>query len=248
MSKYLIALALLGVLAIPIMHAESVQPPIAQTFPSIPKWMIGVTIRICTFDSDNAPKSVASGVVVEMPEGMKKDGYTFFLCAGHTLLDETLTKPKARIIVEIRSGTSRTATEAKIVCYDPRLDVGLIVIKGESPRGARLFDCPIEPGDPVMAIGFPMGMGPSMSMGFLGNRTSSENLQEGWWLASSTVYLGNSGGPIFDANRQQLIGITTAFIQHPSLGAPAGNGTLMASIPAILKFLERNKDKISKLK
>ena len=72
-------------------------------------------------------------------------------------------------------------------------------------------------GEPVCAIGAMMGNTPwNCSMGYFSGRGTLEPANT-LWQASSIVYMGNSGGPLFDTHTWSIVGIVVQ-AHGPSVG------------------------------
>jgi S1-C subfamily serine protease len=87
----------------------------------------------------------------------------------------------------------------------------------------------LKPGDEVVAVGFPFGIGPSVSAGVvsgLGRSLRSpkgENMLSGLIQFDAAVNSGNSGGPLITLDGE-LVGIVTAILNPTRAGTFIGIG------------------------
>ena len=116
-----------------------------------------------------------------------------------------------------------TKLKAEIVGKDPKLDLAILRVKPtpERPLKAVPFgdSDKMRPGDWVMAIGNPFGLGGSVSAGIVSAR--GRNIESGpydnYIQTDAAINKGNSGGPLFNMNGE-VIGINTAILS-PSGGS-----------------------------
>lgn len=124
-----------------------------------------------------------------------------------------------RLRITFADGTS---AEAQVVQADPAIDIALlqpstlpeVVVPAVLGGGVRI-------GDPVYALGNPLGLGGSFSAGVLSGLDRTLPLPDGSELAGlmqfdAAVNPGSSGGPLVDRNGQ-VVGIVTA------IANPTGN-------------------------
>ena len=115
--------------------------------------------------------------------------------------------------VKIQLGENDDFTPAEIIGRDPELDVALLSIKvntkltpialGDSDR--------IEVGEPVLAIGNPLGYGHSVTHGILSakERKAPELRLAKYLQTDASINPGNSGGPLINM-KGEVIGINNA--------------------------------------
>jgi serine protease Do len=106
---------------------------------------------------------------------------------------------------------------AVVAAQDAWLDVALLRLQGA--RGlpaATLGSSDATPvGAPVLVIGNPFGIGPSVSRGILSakGRSVDQTPAEIYLQTDAAVNPGNSGGPLLDAGGR-VIGVTAAVMEH----------------------------------
>ena len=136
---------------------------------------------------------------------------------GEILTNNHVVEGAERIEVSL-FGNERQRYRAVLVGRDPRTDSALIRL--ESPPAnlhpATLGDSSaLEPGDWVMAIGSPFGLGHSATVGIVSFPRRPVQAEEGRWQdliqSDASINLGNSGGPLFNV-RGEVVGINVAMI------------------------------------
>ena len=169
-------------------------------------------------------QAVGSGAIIS------KDGYiiTNHHVAGHA----------ARLICTL---WNREEIEAELVGTDPLTDISVIKLKPEKPRefepAAFGDSAKIEVGDSVLAMGSPMALSQSVTLGIISNgemvmprmfgsmgrmRLDGEDVGSlvRWIGHDAAIYGGNSGGPLVNL-RGEIIGINE--IRFGLSGAIPGN-------------------------
>jgi len=100
----------------------------------------------------------------------------------------------------------------------------------------------LEVGDPVVAIGNPMGLDGTMTIGIVSQigRTIRESLAGSFPIAniiqtSVAINPGNSGGPLFNY-QGEVVGVTTAIIENSeSLGFAIPSNTILKEICSLIE-------------
>ncbi len=114
---------------------------------------------------------------------------------------------------------------AKVIGSDPKTDVAVLKIEGEDLPTLTLADSDrLRVGDVVFAVGNPLGVGQTVTMGIVSAKGRSqlgilENVKgyEDFIQTDAAINMGNSGGALVDA-RGRLVGINSAIIS-PSRGS-----------------------------
>jgi serine protease Do len=108
-----------------------------------------------------------------------------------------------------------TRLKAEIVGKDSKVDLAVLRVKSDKPlKAVRFGDSDaLRPGDWVMAIGNPFGLGGSVTAGIVSAR--GRNIESGpydnYIQTDASINKGNSGGPLFNMNGE-VIGINTAIL------------------------------------
>ncbi len=124
--------------------------------------------------------------------------------------------------------------KAEIVGKDTKIDLAVLRLKPEKPLKAVPFgDSEVmRPGDWVMAIGNPFGLGGSVSAGIVSAR--GRNIESGpydnYIQTDAAINKGNSGGPLFNM-KGEVIGINTAILSPT--GGSVGIGFAVPSANAL---------------
>jgi serine protease Do len=116
--------------------------------------------------------------------------------------------------VELDDGRSFPAA---VIARDALLDIALLKLSGarDLPVATLGESGKVRVGDPVIAMGNPFGLGPSVRRGILSAR--AREVDEGppgqFLQTDAAVNPGDSGGPLLDAEGR-VIGIDTAIVEH----------------------------------
>ncbi|MCB9752082.1 MAG: trypsin-like peptidase domain-containing protein [Myxococcales bacterium] len=178
----------------------------------------------------------------EAPRTIRGIGSGMIVSArGQVLTNQHAVAEATAVDIEL---ANRTRARARVVYADPLLDLALLEL--ESPAEHMT---PVvfrarqpQPGEWVMAVGQPYGLGNTVTVGVIsGLGRDHDDLgrpgglaRDGFWSFIQTdtpVNTGNSGGPLVDVHGE-VVGLTTAVLQD-------GQGLAFA-IPAEMarKFLE----------
>jgi serine protease Do len=162
-------------------------------------------------------QSVGSGVIVS------SDGYV--LTNSHVVQGAN----------EVRvSLPDRRELKAKIIGQDPKTDIALLRIPGDGFPVAQFGDSSrVRVGDFALAIGDPLGLGQTVTMGIISARGRG-NVgivdYEDFIQTDAAINPGNSGGALINVEGQ-LIGINTAIATS---GGGRGNQGIGFAVPANL--------------
>ena len=108
---------------------------------------------------------------------------------------------------------------AKVIGTDPKTDIAVIKIEAEGLPTLTLADSDkLRVGDIVFAVGNPLGVGQTVTMGIVSAKGRSqlgllENGYESFIQTDASINLGNSGGALVDA-KGRLVGINSAIISN----------------------------------
>jgi S1-C subfamily serine protease len=160
---------------------------------------------------------------------------------GQVLTNEHVVANATEVEIEL---ASLTRLSASIIYADPLLDLALLDVEGLAERVEPIeFETrPAVPGQWVMAVGQPFGLGHTVTVGVIsGLERDYVDLgrppglrDDGIWSfiqTDASINIGNSGGPLVDADGR-VVGITTA--------VRADGQGLAFAIPAAMarRFLE----------
>ncbi len=122
-----------------------------------------------------------------------------------------------RLSVTFHDGTE---SDAVVVGLHPANDLAVIRAKkipDDLPAATMGAAGRLRPGDEVVAVGFPFGIGPSVSAGVVSGLNRSlrspkgENMLSGLIQFDAAANSGNSGGPLINMEGE-LVGIVTAIL------------------------------------
>lgn len=112
---------------------------------------------------------------------------------------------------------------AKVIGADPKTDIAVIKVEAEKLPVLTLADSDsIRVGDVVFAVGNPLGVGQTVTMGIVSAKGRSVGIleevagYESFIQTDAAINMGNSGGALVDA-KGRLIGINSAILS-PSRG------------------------------
>jgi len=152
-------------------------------------------------------------VMVSSPNGL---GSGFFISsAGHLITNFHVIEGETRIAVTVFRRVDREFKREKfenvtIVATNPFLDLALLRVElPETYRPVIVYlddEDHLRDGDPVFAIGSPLGLERSVSQGIVSRRNRAEG---GLTYIQTTAQInpGNSGGPLFNTHGQ-VVGVT----------------------------------------
>ena len=165
------------------------------------------------------------GSAVLLPGELSAEGWrTRALTAWHVVRDIRLGLGEDALIPVMIYSEDGSAREekARVLCKDVEMDIALLEITSTNARlpearlasRERLRD--IEVFEPIYAVGCPLGNDPIPTHGQL---SDSHHEVDGTnhWMISAPTYIGNSGGGIFHADSDELIGIFSKIYTHGTL-------------------------------
>ncbi|HEY5078559.1 MAG TPA: Do family serine endopeptidase [Opitutaceae bacterium] len=173
---------------------EAVNPLIKQFFGDVP-------------ERDEKEVGLGSGVIVS------SDG--FILTNNHVVENAD------ELTVEFADGGK---FPAKVVGADPKTDIAVIKIEAKGLPAVTFADSDkLRVGDVVFAVGNPLGVGETVTMGIISAKGRSglgilDDVKgyENYIQTDAAINMGNSGGALVDA-KGRLIGINSAIVS-PSRG------------------------------
>jgi len=112
--------------------------------------------------------------------------------------------------------------DAEVIGIDPVLDIAVLRVPALDIYSGELELAPpdaVTVGQPAYAIGYPLGIGKSISAGIVSGLERTVPLNTSSWLSpyiqtDASTSAGNSGGPLLDACGR-VIGVVTLHVQAP---------------------------------
>jgi serine protease Do len=118
-----------------------------------------------------------------------------------------------------------TRAPGRVFATAPRVDLALVKVDVRHPlMVVRWADSDkVQVGDPVFAIGNPLGIGISVTSGIVSalNRNIMDTPYDDFIQTDAAINHGNSGGPLFDAHGE-VIGVDTAIVSPTTASAGLG--------------------------
>ena len=145
--------------------------------------------------------------------------------AGYVLTNNHVIAHAADIQVLLYDGRIAKAT---LVGADPESDLAVLKIEAQNLPVIRMATEAPRPGDVVLAIGNPLGLNQTVTMGIVSaiGRQLNSSSAEDFIQTDAAINLGNSGGALVNAEGE-LVGINTLLI-----GKAAGAEGIGFAIPA----------------
>ena len=197
----------------------------------------------------NGDDTVGSGTLVFSDTNPKTDKVeSYVLTSYHVVRNILADTPKAQkegIDITVYLGKEKLTIKGRMIANQPRIDAALLKLETEKklpcvanvypPHGAD----PVKVWDAVCAVGCPLGNDPVPSHGEVSSLSNDLN-GSNYWMINAPTYFGNSGGGVYMADTQQLIGVFSKIYTH-------GKGTpvvvphmgLCTPMPAVHEWLEQ---------
>ncbi len=160
---------------------------------------------------------IRTGDVGETGSGVVIDGSGYILTNNH-VVSSAATDPSATLTV-IFDDAAQSRVPAVIVGRDPLTDLAVIKVDVTDATVAQIGDSnALAVGDPVIAIGSPLGLAGTVTTGIVSAKNRPVRLQGGGSdtdavidaiQTDAAVNPGNSGGPLVDASGA-VVGINSA--------------------------------------
>jgi hypothetical protein len=142
--------------------------------------------------------------------------------------------------VKVTLSSERELDVVEVLAASPEHDLALIRVEARGLPSLPLGDSDaMRPGDPVVAIGNPLGLEDTVSNGLVSARRKIEDGSEVLQI-SAPIAPGSSGGPIFN-DHGEVIGIAVAVLeegQNLNFGVPARYLAPMIQKPAPIPFAQ----------
>jgi serine protease Do len=165
------------------------------------------------------PPGFPFGAAPEQPQAVEAKGSGFIINSNGTVVTNNhVVKDAQTVSVTLSDGTSYPA---KVIGTDPKTDLAVLKISVSHPLPyvelGQSKD--VEPGEWVIAMGNPFGLGGTVTAGIVSalGRNIGDGPYDRFIQIDAPINEGNSGGPLFN-QRGQVIGINTAILT-PSGGS-----------------------------
>jgi len=216
-----------------------VNPPAVQPLHQIPDFadlvkqvkpaVVSVTVKLAMHDaSDQGPQQLPfpfnqfpGNQMGPQGQGQPSEarGSGFIIDANGTIVTNNhVVKDAKSVEVTLSDGTSLTA---KVIGRDPRTDIAVLKVDAghKLPYIQLGNSADVEPGQWVVAMGNPFGLGGSVTAGIVSalGRDIGDGPYDQFIQVDAPINPGNSGGPLFTQDGK-VIGMNTA-IYSPSHGS-----------------------------
>ena len=213
--------------------------------------IIPSVVQVSGYDPDDAeqepepevpkPEGNKEAEAPTSPEGLAEDFHEQFSAVGTgvviddqgTILTNLHVAGAAkRLKVVFADGTE---SDARIIGAKPQSDLAIIMpmtLPDDLQPATLASSAGLRPGDDVVAVGFPFGIGPSASAGVVSGLGRVMQGEEGRPALENLIQFdaaanpGNSGGPLVNADGE-VVGIVTAILNPSGLRTFAGIGFAM---------------------
>ncbi len=193
-----------------------------KAYPSLPAFLLQGTSRIRAYENESKGVGFGSAFAVDLSEfGLM--GKNYVMTAAHVIVDDEKNLQK-NLEVEINiDATTRVWVPAKMIAMDVEKDLAILAVEMDVTGHAKIAKTDVMSiGDMIAIVGCPSGTLPSVTFGYLcGKSFEIYGRREGGdlWQGSAAIYPGNSGGPVFNPNTGEIIGIAVAGINQHGFAA-----------------------------
>jgi S1-C subfamily serine protease len=178
-------------------------------------------VRVRAF-SDEPTEDAVQGRGMEHPE--KEDVKRGRVGSGVVIVDKGLILTSLHVVAGAKKLSvtffDGLESDAELVGAIPRNDLAIIqakIIPDDLPAATLGASSNVVPGDEVVAVGFPFGIGPSVSAGVISGLNREFRSADGQRVLSGLIQFdaavnpGSSGGPLVTMDGE-VIGIVTAIL------------------------------------
>jgi len=202
-------------------RAQSTADLIATLQPAVVN--LSVTRHTKTGDNGNV-----AGQAPIVEQQAQSSGF-FIDPAGVIATNRHVITGATEIIATLHDGTR---LRAHVLSEATRSDLALLKVNAVRPVPTLRFGDSdrLRPGDPVLVIGNPIGLGSTVTAGIVSalDRVKPESEAGSFFQIDAPLNMGNSGGPVFDMEGE-VVGVSTAFATSGSEGGSVGLGFAIPS-------------------
>jgi serine protease Do len=261
----------LGFGMVPLSHAQDTQPKPGAIQPQMPQQklpdfvglvhevkpaVVSITAKMKANDQEQGFAGQGFGNGQQMPfpfpfpfmqmpqhqHAVEARGSGFIIDPEGTIVTNNhVVKDAASVSVTMDDGT---VLPAKVIGRDPRSDLAVLRVKAGHPLPfINLGDSStVEPGQWVIAVGNPFGLGGTVTAGIVSarGRDIGEGPYDSFIQIDAPINPGNSGGPLFTQDGK-VVGVNSAIIS-PSGGGSVGIGFAIPSntVKSVVSQLEKS--------
>jgi S1-C subfamily serine protease len=195
-----------------------------KNYPSLPEFLLHGTTRIkASGGKKDDGVGFGSAFAVDLSEyGIM--GRNYVITAAHVVLTPKGTvADNLEVEVVIPEHNTRAWVSATVVCVDKDMDMAILAVDVDVIGQAKIAQKDdMNVGDAIAIVGCPSGTFPTVTFGFLASKEFeiyAERQGDLLWQGSATIYPGNSGGPVFNPNTGEIIGIAVAGLDSHGFAA-----------------------------
>lgn len=227
-------------------------------------------VIVGTFKNTSSPRFGLKGTGFVVANGNQGQG-NLVVTNAHVLQQPADEDPETALVIQIRVGQNQWQMRSAILLEVDRVhDLALLRFEGPAGPALKIHDSgTVQEGQAVAFMGFPiggaLGFSPVTHRGMISSITAAalptptarqlnekaiRGLRGGGsfdiFQLDGTAYPGNSGGPLFDPNTGDVLGVVNmVFIKGTRESALTNPSGISYAIPStfILELLERSKAK-----
>ncbi len=220
-------------LALPLARGRAVAgaPPVGTDVAAVVAKLLPSVVNITNISAGHALPGEVQGGLTILPKGRRSFGSGFIIDPrGYIATNRHVVIGSARLIVKLHDGTEHIA---RVVGEVNGVDMALLKIHSDHPLPQIVWSTGAAPsiGEPVMAIGNPLGLGESVSMGIISatDRNIGSSQVDHFLQTDAAINEGNSGGVLVNL-KGHVIGMNTAlYVPSGAAGGSVGLGFAMPS-------------------
>jgi serine protease Do len=198
--------------------------------PALVRPLLPAVVNISILKQPPAPAGGAAQGGQDMAKPMTEVGSGFIIDPdGYIVTNRHVVAQAYKVTVTFNDGSS---VPAQVLATNERPDLALLKVEVDRKLPTVAFgnDQDLTIGDTVFAIGNPLGLASSVTVGIVSalNRDVGESMFDSFVQTDAAINHGNSGGPLFNV-KGQVIGVNWALISQLDKGGSIGLGL---AIPA----------------
>ncbi len=212
-----------------------------KAYPSIPAFLLQGTSRV------KVEGGFGSAFAVDLSE-FGLTGNNYVITAAHVVLDDKgKLQENIEVEVSIAKYKTRVYVPATVVFYNKDIDMAVLAVEVDVTGHSRIAKSDtMNIGDAIAIVGCPSGTFPTVTFGYLVAKEFEiygRKLPDVLWQGSATIYPGNSGGPVFNPNTGEIIGIAVAGLNQHGF---AGHVDFFVPMYIMRELINGNLDKFKK--
>ncbi len=210
--------------------AAGFAPVVAKVLPTVVSVYIRAAVPPKPAPGGSRSSASAHGKYAAQFASQASQGSGFFIDpTGYIVTNRHVVQNAYEITVVLED---QRKLRASLVAMLERIDIALLKVEASKPLPVVSFGNSdlVLPGDAVLAIGNPLGLGGTVTSGIVSalNRNIAETPFDDFIQVDAPINHGNSGGPLFNA-AGEVIGMNTAFFAPSGTTGSVGLGFAIPS-------------------